>query len=177
MADKLTFSFGNCDAGWIELTIEVNQKKVKLDLSWAVDPFPDIIAWLESISRNIEEAAFTLDEEGHEVCFRYKRSTDGISMVFSLVSGSTGEMLAVEVDRFQLVSEFYTKLKEYGRSDRYIPAQWESETLFDKLKKHYALNLTRREYVAFLRKMSGQAIRKYFRNADDSFDRTFPGLR
>ena len=126
--------FTECDAGWICFTVKAGTHEVKISASEVFDPFPDLIAWLESIAIGVQECAFDMEEEGPEKRFEYRKLAYD-RFRFRITDNYQETVLEAFVDPKQLIAAFYNGIKEFSASAEYNKSEWEDELLWERMSK------------------------------------------
>ena len=130
----ISVEFLECDCGWIFFSVKAGTQSIKVSASQVFDPFPDLLSWLEALSVGVQECAFTMDEEGHELVFRYIEGyVDYRSSTFTISEPSCYEnsrcYIRTYVDRLQLIKVFYDSVTHFANSTGYKPEQWECDNI------------------------------------------------
>lgn len=132
--DTVAVSFAPCDAGWQPVAISAGRRETRFEASHFLDPFPEILDWLEVIAAG-GDGAVLVDCETSEAHIE-ARSDDNPAMVFIAVAhraaawGSEAELpfdppeLAILIARRVFVAAFYGALRAYALCDDYRPGEW-----------------------------------------------------
>lgn len=142
MTDLLTVRFEKCEAGWIALRLTADNLTLNLQASHLIDPLPDLLIWLEAISLGLERCGWTLDEEFQRVAFDardaeptpiFGRRPDPV--VLTVTPNYEAAPLICTLTRRALVQTFYRALSDFVTSNRYHPAEWERQSLGDRVRE------------------------------------------
>ena len=130
---KVTLGFGYPAAGWIVLTVTCTAyvQGVIIYCSYALDPFPEFIHWLESIALGDLPAEFSVDEEGMGKVFQAS-SANADEIVFEILDRYFDDdqpaerpvFLYVQVAKKQLLAEFLKRWDDFI-ANQFDQAQWE----------------------------------------------------
>jgi hypothetical protein len=131
----ISIEFADCDAGWIHFTVKAGTHEVQIRASEVFDPFPSLIAWLESIAVGVQECSFEMEEEGPEKRFEYKKYAYQRLSRFRLTDNYQKTHLESLVEPKQLVSVFYEGIKIFATSPVYKKSEWEDESLWERFSK------------------------------------------
>jgi hypothetical protein len=130
LPQDICVSFDECADGWIYFTVSRSSQSVKLRASYVFDPFPELVAWLEAITSEVQYCAFEMHEEGTDKKFTFSRiGYDHYNITFSDCGASPEVYLSGDVDPAQLVEEFYSNLRVFGQSQAYKKDMWELKPL------------------------------------------------
>lgn len=134
------FSFEECSAGWIYTRLrhwrDGFTESVVIHCSICGDPFPDFIAWMEAITRGVDEACWTVNEEGCLARLRAERGGDRWQLTCEGNSESPGEApwqsrMQFDVRAYDLICAGYYEFRRFVESHHYRPEEWTNETVFD----------------------------------------------
>jgi len=161
---KLDFEFTKCEAGWIDITIKYDKTILEYCFSYIFSEPKDLIEWVENVY--IEKySEFSCFAEGWTWYLDY----DGIYLTISDTLNIKDEnpeyekfqRLRFEIGKEELCKIIYTALKEFKKSGKYNPREWEALT-FKKL-----LNQTFKEQeniVDYLSDYSKEEIETMLKN-------------
>jgi hypothetical protein len=166
--------FADCDVGWIHFKVNLGPQCVDVRASEVFDPFPDLLAWLEAIAVGVQECAFELDEEGGGKRFQFRCITYG-GFVFSMSDvPDVHVLLTGKVNPRQLVSAFYHGLREFAHSAKYKRAEWEIETLGERLASSFDPPMRQDDLLGYLMVMGAEEMKELFFKAAPSYEVSFP---
>lgn len=112
--------------GWAYLRISLGEKTAEIRLSYAFDPFPGLLDWLQAVATGDFPEEFDIDGEGPLktlVVHEFERDR----LLFSVLDriSETELVVAGVVDRNALVAEFRRELNGFFRNrERFIPSEW-----------------------------------------------------
>jgi hypothetical protein len=138
VVEDVEVTFGAAEAGWQPVSIAAGGKAASFDASHVFDPFSEILAWLETIGRG-QQGRVSADLEGIELeLFAFARPDPAhVRVVVAFFPGRGDEMrdieLDIDVDRRRFISAFYTALRTYSESDRYVVDEYGSLSMRDDL--------------------------------------------
>ncbi len=93
-------------------------------------PFPDLVAWLEAITCNVQECAFGWDAEGPEGRLIWQRGSPGGNGFLEVTWTPSGTKHRVMLSRHQLVAAFYSSFRAFVESPIYEQQRYESPQAF-----------------------------------------------
>lgn len=126
----LEVQFTGHDIGFIDFAVRYGNQVVEASASETWDPFPALMAWLESLALGVHECAFLLDPEGPpEICFRATPFGGWGNVKFTLSEYEAEPRLSVALPRIELVEAFYRAVVDFSESELYHPKQWEAQRL------------------------------------------------
>lgn len=133
----LTVKFGDCDAGWIGMTLTAGGRSLTVGLSHFLDPLPDMLAWLEALTIGVEECGFRIDQEGTLVHFSARRQlgTNHEHCAYTVLNVTPQydePPVQATLPTSDLVGIFYRAFREFADSVAYVREQWEHLT-FEQL--------------------------------------------
>ncbi len=143
----VTFCFSEPRQGgilfWVATTAHL--QGVTIYISGAMDPFPDLFAWLEDIVLDRIPAEVAIDEEGRLKILSVEPEEDDrldFQVLDRLEVEVTAEiLLRVRVPKRQLVSEFVRKfdlfIEEYYRPDHWGGYRYDIHNLVSKIIRDY----------------------------------------
>ena len=123
-------------AGWGYLRISLGEKTAEIRLSYAFDPFPELLDWLQAVATGDFPEEFYIDGEdelGKLVLRKFERNR-----LLFLVSGISETKLRDDrsrlgresvivgiLDRNAILAEFRRELNGFFRNQqRFIPSEW-----------------------------------------------------
>ena len=132
---KVTFTFGKIEAGWLDLYVNCDSKKLKVRTSAVYDPYEEIKCWFEKIIKNEFPAQITIDEEGRYKSFKIESVTD-VLLKYSIYDeeNCNGEFLVnTIINKKELVGNYYHSFKAFVINE-YDPDEWEFDLDGNNLK-------------------------------------------
>ena len=121
--------------GWIEFVIKIADKTFEDRFSEVYDPLIRYKNWLESIAIGAQQTSFNYDNEGNEIKFDFEQMTyERCEFRITEYYNSKRIFLKANVDRQQLVSEFYNSLFSFYFSTSFNRRDWEIEYMRTKIK-------------------------------------------
>lgn len=135
MKKDLLIEFLGANAGWMPFRIIAADKSWTVNASYWLDPFPDLIAWLEEIIEGSHRSELFINEESSGTILRYERINQTLSLFkvdYTDVYGDVHPFLSLSLKTRDLVSEFYNRLMDYSRSDTYDKRQWETDSFLER---------------------------------------------
>ena len=170
--EQVKVTFKECDAGWIFFSVAAGSQSVDCRASEVFDPFPKLIAWLEALASGTQACSFTMYEEGPEKQFT-ALGGDGGSLRLRIEDADTSNvLLEAAVNRRQCVGEFYHNLRAFAESPGYVPAQWEGETLGERIQKH--TGQTGDELMQECCDLSAEELKEFFFKAAPRYEVIWP---
>lgn len=122
-----------CDAS-MELGEQVEYVRADFRLETFVSsahcPFPDLIAWLEAITCNVQECAFGWDAEGPEGRLGWQRGRPDGNGFLEVTWTPNDTKHRVRLSQHQLVAEFYSGFRAFVESPAYDPQRYEFPRAF-----------------------------------------------
>lgn len=166
--EQVKVIFKECAAGWIPFTVSAGSQSVNCRGSELWDPFPHMVAWLESMAGGAEVCSFKMDEEGMEK--KFKAFACENKTVRLIIEDAIRNIVLLEavVDTRQCVSEFYKNLRAFAESKAYVPAQWEDESLSERIQKQSGQ--TEEELMQECCEKSAEELKEYFFNAAPTYE-------
>lgn len=110
--DKVTFSFSNPEAGWMNMTVKVNgETKLEVPISTCFDPFADFSRWMQDIVKEAyQEQTVGFDYEGACCYFHYEQLTSpriGAEVIYDENGNRTNEWRDYDANSRYEVGLFY----------------------------------------------------------------------
>lgn len=170
--EQVKVIFQECDAGWIFFSVAAGSQSVDCRASEVFDPFPKLVAWLEAIAGGTQASSFIVDEEGREKEFKALGGHGGSLRLRIEDRDTHNVLLEAVVDRRQCVGEFYHTLRAFAESPAYVPAQWECETLGERIQQH--TGQTEEELVQKCCALSAEELREYLFKAAPRYKVIWP---
>lgn len=134
--ETLSMELGNCQSGWIGMTLTCGDQKVKISLTHAFDPIPDFIKWMEELISDKSVCEFLIEEEGPAKNIVALNPGGGaVYLIITEPNREPIEYLRKTIGRRQLIETIYRGFQEFGKSPRYLPMDWELETLGQWLER------------------------------------------
>ncbi|GBF52079.1 hypothetical protein LPTSP4_36170 [Leptospira ryugenii] len=137
MENNIKVNYKDSVAGWIHVDVISQEDIWQIRASDWLDPFPELIGWLEQIIEGQKFCSFFIDEEGSGTTLSYEKINDNkCNFKLELTDAYNKIHLLMNpiVNTYTLVSEFYNGLLDFSKSDRYIKSEWEADTLSERLK-------------------------------------------
>jgi len=141
--------FHNLGAGCLDLTLTCGDEQTTIGGSDWLDPYPDMLAWLEDIVQGETLCRWWVEEEGTisvHVCYRrgdgrgrfisYRFPDYGIppKQVFPNKHSKYDELtIDALIDPEQLVREIYGSLRTFAASPDYDPKEWAYKSVAERL--------------------------------------------
>lgn len=132
---KISITFEPPDAGWIVFRIEAGNQSVDIWSSWIFDPFPDLVAVLENLSRGVG-GRVTIDSEGRYEdvhCYALEESDLVRFIVTTEPSGEKVDkrdvLIDVTTDRSGFVQSAYSSMVGFWTSKDFLEnkREWSSD--------------------------------------------------
>ncbi|MCP4022772.1 MAG: hypothetical protein GY729_13085 [Desulfobacteraceae bacterium] len=171
--EKVNVRYCDCNSGWIHMDLSVGDKNIYLRLSETFDPIPDLINWMEAILTDVMECAFEIDEEGNKVKFISERRWNE-RLLLTIDSGDVRIFIRTVVHRRQMLSAFYSGLKNFADSEGYIPEQWARVTLEEKIKSIISQDFN--SILDELVQMSSDKLKKFLFVVDPAYHLEWEGI-
>ena len=126
------FEFSKCEAGWIDIIIKHDKAILEYNISYVFSDPKDLIEWVESIYLE-KYSEFSCFAEGWTWYLNY----DGIYLTISDTLNLQEEnpeyekfqRLRFKIGKEELCKIIYTALKDFKKSGKYNPREWEALTL------------------------------------------------
>lgn len=138
----VSFELSSPQYGWISVKIFIGDKEDEANFSAVFDPFEDLLHWLESLALGVQEASFVFDVEGCVVFYKFRKKLSSNDLFFEentdileISASCNDEIVWDYVDRKQLITEIYTSVIDYAKSNDYQENKnhWELQTYEDIL--------------------------------------------
>ena len=123
--------FVRCAGGIIDFSFATAAKKIHL---WAYadnDPFPGMIAWMETLATGGRLEDFSWNPERLPVYFHYGQGT---FYVYEWPDTIESFMLEIEISRIELLRVLYGAFRTFVESVAYDFREWEDHTIGDLLE-------------------------------------------
>ena len=121
---RLSIEFIMHEHGWAALHFTLNDHVINIDLSDVIDPFADIVGWIDDIALGRLPATITIDEEGHVMTLTIRPNDTQTGWVWLSVTGSRGDSyLQVACDRQALNHKLRLELLRFFRHT-FNPTHW-----------------------------------------------------
>jgi hypothetical protein len=171
--EDLAIDFYEVDAGWICFRVKIGEQLFDGRFSEVFDPIMDFKKWLEAIAIGVQQASFDFDPEGNEIKFDFERVCWNQEVLTICEPYEDGEVyIKANVNRKQVVNEFYMGLINFSKSDKYKPKEWEIEYLGERLRK--ALKISQDELVNQMLELDRFELKEFLFNADPGYMISFP---
>lgn len=110
--DKVTFSFSNPKAGWMDMTVKVNDEiKLEVPISTCFNPFMDFSRWMQDIVKEAyQEQTVGFDYEGAGCYFHYEQLISpqiGAEVIYDENGNRTNEWRYFDANSRYEVGLFY----------------------------------------------------------------------
>jgi len=137
MASPLKVHITPPDFGWLNMTLKTENEEVFITTSAVYDPYPDMLAWLESIATG-DDDTLTINDETEDFYLKtVSLDEDQIYFSVSAQFQTPQQKLGLAVNRFNLVSEFYNAFSTYAGSEEFIEHWLEFLGLDDQIISNY----------------------------------------
>ncbi len=138
----LRISFANVGKGWITLQLNLPEKSVKIWLSGAFDPLPEIFKWLEDICVGDLPSEIDIDQEGGLITLAASVLTRDAqdSFLLKIFNEQTGQLLAKsELRKYDFVMTFINSFEKLviKRNDKKWCGYGLDELPYDNLKQYF----------------------------------------
>jgi hypothetical protein len=127
------------------MLIGAGEQPCRVACSHVYDPLDDMLVWLEAIVLDNTPARFVVDEEGSTVAFEAVRqagiapsqapAAETAQYMLSVTPNYDAPTLQFTLSKMALVSAFYEALTAFGDSEAYMPAEWEYQSIADKIEQ------------------------------------------
>jgi hypothetical protein len=132
---NINMEFTKVKYGWIDFVIKVADITFKDRFSEVFDPLINYKNWLESIAIGAQQTSFNYDNEGNEIKFDFEQMTyERCEFRITEYYNSKRIFLKANVDRLQLVREFYNSLFSFYFSTSFNRKEWEIEYMSTKIR-------------------------------------------
>lgn len=139
--ETILVDFYKVDGGWIYFKVKVGEQLFDGRFSEVYDPIMDFKKWLEAIAIGVQQTSFEFDPEGNDIKFDYERVCWNREVLTIYEPTEDGEVfIKANVNRKQVVKEFYLGLVNFSKSDKYKPAEWEVEYFKERLCEIMKIN-------------------------------------
>lgn len=129
---KIQVSFIKYGHGWILMKLGLPEKTISIHLSYAFDPLPDLLRWLEDICCDSLPAELIIDEEGYGkklIANRLpKDARDSILLKVYEWAGTSGEgdlMVKSEISKYVIVKSVLNSLQSFSHKNK--DTDWSNE--------------------------------------------------
>lgn len=170
---KISVEFYEAQAGWIRFRISADDQIFENRFSEVFDPIIDFKNWLEAISIGVQQTSFKFDPEGDDIKFNFERvSWDKEVLTISEPYEDGKVFLNANVDRKQVVKEFYMGLVNFSKSENYKPEEWEVEYIKERLCK--IMRISEESLIDYLLDLERKELMTLLFNADPNYLISFP---
>lgn len=174
--EDVSVDFYKVDAGWICFRVRAGEQLFDGRFSEVFDPIMDFKKWLEAIAIGVKQTSFDLDPEGNDVKFDFDRVCWDREVLTIGSPYEGGEVfIQANVLRKQVVKEFYMGLINFSKSDKYKPAEWETEYFKERLCK--IMKIGEDELITQMLEFNRSELTKFLFNADPQYYISFPGAK
>ncbi len=171
--EDITVDFYEVDAGWICFKVKVGEQLFDGRFSEVFDPVMDFKKWLEAIAIGVKQTSFDFDPEGNDIKFDFERVCWDREVLTISEPYEDGEVyIKANVNRRQVVKEFYMGLINFSKSDKYKPAEWEIEYLKERLCK--IMEISEDKLINQMLELDRNELKKFLFNADPKYYISFP---
>ncbi len=163
---KVKFTILSISNGWLDFKIKVGKKSFNGSFSAVYDPLLELKKWLTDICDNEKfYTSFSYFNELEAVRFTFVDKISSEEFIISDAQKVDKIYLKAKVDKFNLISAFYTEIVNYISSEKYHPEQWEKIFVADKITE--LLNTTSSKMaVDALLNMKPEQVKEVFFVAD-----------
>ncbi len=173
ITENISVDFYDVDAGWIYFKVKVGEQLFDGRFSEVFDPIMDFKKWLEAIAIGVQQTSFDFDPEGNVIKFDFERVSWEREVFTILEPYENGEIfIKANVNRKQLVKEFYMSLINFSRSDKYKPAEWEIEYIKERLCK--IMEISEDNLVNQMLEFDRNELKEFLFNVDPIYIISFP---
>lgn len=174
--ERINVDFYKADAGWICFKVKVGEQIFDGRFSEVFDPILDFKKWLEAIAIGVQQTSFDFDPEGNDIKFDFKRVCWNREVLTICEPYEDGEVfIKANVNRKQVVKEFYMGLINFSKSDKYNPTEWEIEYFKERLCK--ILKISEEELVNQMLELDKDELKELLFNADPMYIISFPDAK
>ncbi len=161
--DPVNIELLRCEAGWLDVQLQVGSQICNVNFSHCFDPIPDFIAWMEALTTDVMRCGFEIDEEGSGKDLDAVRGWYG--RYFLTIKKSYADIpevfISARVHRRQLIEAIYRGLQNFSRLEKYNPKEWAFESCGEFLAKLTGSN--QEEILFFLLPLSKPELTCFFR--------------
>jgi len=166
--NQIKVEFTNVESGWLKFNISAVNQTFNDRFSDVYDPLLNFKYWLESISIGAQQTSFNYENEGNEIKFDLEQITyERCEFKITEYYNSKRIFLQSNVDRKQLVREFYKSLFSFYFSTGFNSKEWEIE--FMKTKICSFLKVSDKEILKILLKLNRTQLINLFHLSDPTF--------
>lgn len=167
--EKVNVDFYKVDAGWLYFNVKVGEQLFNGVFSEVLDPVLNFKKWLETIAIGAQQVSFEFDPEGSIIRFTFEEVAKNreILTIYEPYEDKGEVFIKANVNRKQVVKEFYTSLINFSKSDKYKPKEWEIEYIKERLYK--LLKVNENELIHQMLELNKDELKKLLFQADPSY--------
>lgn len=172
---NIKVDFKEVHGGWMEFSVSAGDQRYDTWFSCVYDPIASLRKWLEALTTGVYQCGFCYDIEGQEIIWSFTQThwNKGIFHVMAnYLDDESPAYVASYADRKQIVNSLYLGFLHFFGSDKYKPAEWEVEYMWERITK--ATNTTYDQTVETLLELDRKDLKTLLFNANPTYLISYP---